>query len=66
MSHTVAIPELPTHTIKHIDNWDGEGDLYITLAFMVGDDYYHYENGEPILEYMGDAILNIWELKENK
>ena len=65
MIYTVSAPNHPTHTIKHLDNWDGEGDIYFTLAFMLNDDYYHYENGAPILEYKGDQIIQIWELTES-
>lgn len=66
MSYTVKTPDQPTHAVQHIDNWDGEGDILFSFAFVCHDDYYHFETGRPVLEYQGDVIVNAWELKENK
>ncbi len=64
MSYTVEMPDEPTHAIQHIDNWDGEGDILFSFAFVVADDYYHFENGSPILEYQGDEIISVWVLNQ--
>lgn len=66
MSYTVKTPEYPTHAISHIDNWDGQGDIHYSFAFTCHDDYYHFDTGRPVLEYQGDSILFVWDLKENK
>ena len=62
MSYTMEIPKWPTHTIKHRDNLDGEGDICVSLAFMVDGDYYHFSDGSPVCEYAGDEILKVWKL----
>lgn len=62
MSYTMNPPDFPTHTVRHTDNWDGEGDVLISLAFVVDDDYYHFDGGAPVIEYKGDVIHKIWEL----
>ncbi|MBM9522664.1 hypothetical protein IS529_06975 [Aeromonas salmonicida subsp. salmonicida] len=63
---TLNVPENPTHTIKLLSNWDGEGDVVWMLAFKVGDEYHSWECGrdfgQPVLQYDGDQILAAWEL----
>ena len=63
MNFTVTPPKHPTHAVKHLDNHDGEGDIYTSLAFILHGEYYLFDTGEPILEYSGDEIFNVWELK---
>ena len=65
MSYTVNPPEQPTHAINHVDNWDGQGDIHFSFVFICHDDYYHFETGKPVIEFQGDAILNIWVLNES-
>ncbi len=58
-----SIPQYPTHTVMHIDNWDGQGDVIYSLAFKVDDVFYHYISpASKILEYEGDEILQVWNL----
>ncbi|MFG6654959.1 hypothetical protein ACG0Z5_10865 [Scandinavium sp. M-37] len=54
-----------TYAILFRDNWDGEGDVYETLA-MLSDDlvWYHYENGRALIEYEGDEVLKAWPLDD--
>jgi hypothetical protein len=59
----INIPSAPTHAIYAIDNWDGEGDTYHVLAFKHGGQFYSYENCKPILQYVGDKILQMWPLE---
>lgn len=58
----VEIPKHPTHAVKHVDNWDGEHSVVYTLAFKA-DEYYDWDSGKPLLEYEGDEILGVWELR---
>lgn len=59
----VEVPKHPTHAIRHVDNWDGEGLVVYTFAFKVGDEYHDWESGKLLLEYEGDEILAVWELR---
>lgn len=59
-------PYHPTLAVRHIDNWDGEGDISTTFAYKKGGKLYCHDNDSPILEYEGDEILQVWELKENE
>lgn len=60
----VPTPKAPTHAVKHIDNWDGERNVIVSLAFNHEGVYLHYESGKPLLEYVGDEILQEWPLTE--
>ncbi|MFM5296526.1 hypothetical protein ACEUAI_20065 [Aeromonas veronii] len=66
MEHNV--PDSPTHTIKLLDNWDGQGDIVWMLAYKVGDEFYCWECGsefgKPVIQHEGDQILGAWELNE--
>lgn len=65
-SATVENPAKPgLYAIRHLDNWDGEGDMRVSLATY--DDkgvWKHEENGAPVLEYRGDKILQAWPLAD--
>lgn len=65
-SATVENPVKPgLYAIRHLDNWDGEGDMRVSLATY--DDkgvWRHDENGAPVLEYRGDKILQAWPLTD--
>ncbi|MDZ9009145.1 ead/Ea22-like family protein [Escherichia coli] len=54
-----------TYAILFRDNWDGERDVYETLATL-GDDliWYHHENGKALIEYEGDEVLKAWPLDD--
>lgn len=54
-----------TYAILFRDNWDGEGDVYKTLATL-GDDlvWYHHESGTSLIEYEGDEVLKVWPLDD--
>lgn len=58
----LSIPNRPTHALYAVDNWDGEGDTRFVFAFEVDGVMYHYENGDPVLQYAGDRIINQWPL----
>ena len=64
MSYTMVAPELPTHAVKHTDNWAGTLSVLVSLVFVVGGDYYHIDGGSPVLEHKGDAIHSIWPLNQ--
>ena len=59
---TIKTPLHPTHSLKIIDNWDGEGDIVFIFAFKHNDKFYCYANSKPVLVYDGDKILEAWEL----
>lgn len=64
-SATVEAPAAGMYAIRHLDNWDGEGDIRVSLATY--DDkgkWKHDENGAPVLEYRGDKILQAWPLTD--
>lgn len=54
-----------TYAILFRDNWDGERDVYETLATL-GDDliWYHHENGKALIECEGDEVLKAWPLDD--
>lgn len=58
----ISVPRHPTHAVRFRDNFDGEGDLVYLFAFMIGDDFYNWEGGKPLLQYEGDEILASWVL----
>lgn len=54
-----------TYAILFRNNWDGEGDVYETLATLSNDlVWYHYENGNALIEYEGDEVLKAWPLDD--
>lgn len=59
------IPDAPTHALHVIDNWDGEGDRAFLFAFERDGVFYSYETGNPVLEYVGDKVLQSWQLQPN-
>lgn len=66
-SATVESPAAGLYAIRHISNWDGEGDVCETLATYSeeGDGVWRYpESGAPVLEYRGDKILQAWPLTD--
>lgn len=66
-SATVETPAAGLYAIRHLSNWDGEGDVCETLATYSerGDGIWrHHENGAPVLEYRGDKILQAWPLTD--
>ena len=56
------IPDHPTHALRVVDNQEGEGVHYSTLAFEFEGVMYHHETGEPVLQYVGDQIVKQWPL----
>lgn len=51
------------YAVRHIYNWDGEGDVMTSLATYDKDGKWRYhENGATLLEYQGDRILKAWPL----
>lgn len=66
-SSTVEAPAPGLYAIRHLSNWDGEGDVCVTLATYSekGDGIWRYhENGGAVLEYQGDKILQVWPLTD--
>ncbi len=55
-------PKYPTHAIKKKDNWDGQGDVYYVFAYLKQGEYFDHDTNKPVLEYVGDEILQCWEL----
>ena len=54
-----------TYAILFRDNWDGQGDVYKTLATLSDDlVWYHHENGRSLIEYEGDEVLKVWPLDD--
>jgi len=54
------------YAIRHINNWDGEGDVCNALAHL--DDLGHWtfeESGAPVLAYAGDMVLSAWPLNDD-
>lgn len=47
----------PTHALYVIDNWDGEGDQYWTLAYKIEGVFHHAESDRLVLEHIGDKVL---------
>ena len=58
-----SIPKFPTHAVHFVDNSQGERDLYVIFAYKVGAEYFCHDNGKPLLEYVGDEILQVWPLE---
>ncbi len=55
----------PTHALRVVDNWDGEGDIVYLFACLMDGIFYSYDSGKPVLEYAGDRILDSWPLRTN-
>jgi hypothetical protein len=55
----------PTHAVRYINNWDGEGDIETVLAFKIDDEFYCFDTNRKLIEYVGDEILNVWYLDIN-
>jgi len=53
----------PTHAVRMINNWDGEENIDTVLSYKKDDAFISYETDKPLLEYVGDEILKVWELK---
>ncbi len=52
-----------TVAIRGVDNWDGEREIYHTLACINDEgDWCSDESGGKLLVYEGDAILEWWPL----
>jgi hypothetical protein len=53
------------YAIRHINNWDGEGDICTALARLDAAGIWTFdENGRRVLEYNGDKVLSAWPLAE--
>lgn len=52
----------PTHALYIIDNWDGQGDQYWTLAYKMCGVFHHSDTNNLVLEHEGDEILKSIEL----
>lgn len=61
--NTIKIPNYPTHAVKHIDNSTGDGHIVFSMAFVHNHDFYYHENGNQIRQYVGDEILDVWNLQ---
>ena len=55
-------PNYPTYALRVVDNSQGDATPYTTLAFEFDGVMYHHENGEAVLQYVGDAIIKQWQL----
>lgn len=55
-------PDHPTHALRVVDNSQGEATPYTTLAFEFDGVMFRHENGEAVLQYVGDAIIKQWPL----
>lgn len=53
-----------THALFIIDNWDGEKDQYWTFAFIKDGVFHSCENSAPIIQHVGDEILETVVLKD--
>ena len=60
----MAIPKLPTHAVKMVDNSMGDGDVIIVLAYQTLNGFFDHQTGLPLLQYAGDDLLAMWELDE--
>ncbi len=58
------LPESPTHAVRHVSNWDGERDIVFSVVAAIDGAYYDFDNGNPLLEYVGDEILDAWPLND--
>lgn len=56
-------PKYPTHAVRMIDNSTGGHDILFCFAYKNNDVFYCYDTNRRLLEYEGDKILNVWELK---
>jgi len=56
-------PKHPTHALRVIDNWDGEGDVSTVLAYEEEGQFFEFDTGTQVIYYDGDKILKTWELK---
>lgn len=53
------------YAIRHVDNWDGEGDICTSLARLDAKGHWTIdETGKNVLEYVGDEILQAWPLDD--
>ena len=48
--------------IAFIDNSIGERDVAYSVAVKRNGEYYHLESNRPVLEYVGDEIINAVEI----
>lgn len=48
--------------VRYRDNWDGEGDISTILAYLREGVWYGDEGGRPLLQYVGDEIIEWWQL----
>lgn len=48
------------YVVRHIDYWDGEGDIRWSFANLDADGHWtHDEGGKPLIEYERDQILQV-------
>jgi len=51
------------YAVRHIDNWDGQGDVRLSFAQLDAVGVWTVsETGAPLLEFEGDKILRAWAL----
>ena len=60
--NTIRAPRYPTHAALVKDNWDGEGDKYVVLAFIHDSHLHSFESLKPLIQYGGDEIIKSWVL----
>ena len=58
----LRIPKYPTYAVKAINNSMGDGDIYFTFAFLYKNQMYSHDTGKALIEYVGDEVLEKWEL----
>lgn len=58
------VPEHPTHAVKMIDNFCGDSDVVFHFAFYCDEQWYCHDSMRPLIQYEGDEIIQVWELKQ--
>jgi len=56
--------KLPTHAVKMIDNSMGDGDVIVVLAYQTQNGFFDHQTGLPLIQYVGDELLAMWELDD--
>ena len=56
----------PTHAVRFVNNWDGQGDIEYRFIFYNNCEAIDYDTGLPLIQYDGDKILKEWELNDTE
>lgn len=59
----VMPPDCEVVAIRYRDNSTGDGDIYNCIAYVSEGKWFCPESCQPLLEYVGDEILEWWALK---